>query len=332
MVRPARAPQVVARLHALDRGLGHQPLTLEDAAPQVEAHVVGHLRRRGVDAARGPQRDVLVGEGGLAVGAVERGEQGPGLLALEIGRGPHAEPYKEALSDELLERHAAELLDDSGGDRRARVAVGEAGARPPARHPALGIEGQGVGERDTRLGERVLAQVDVVEARRVLEQVHHPHGVGRFPRVLEGNLWHQRAHGVLEAEAPFLHQRQHGEGHEALRGRADAEQGLGRGRPAGGDVGLAEAAGPHHPVAGDESDADAGGLGVGEHLADLALELGERLGDDLLLALSAGRKRSQHEEHQGKGCAELHAASFGHAGLSARPRIAAFQKALSHHS
>jgi hypothetical protein len=79
----------------------------------------------------------------------------------------------------------------------------------------------------------------------------------------------------------FVHEFEDGERDEGLGGRTDAEEGVGGGRLIGGDVRFAEAGDPVidllWTIAVDDSDGQAGGVGVVEDFFELLTQLGDRL-------------------------------------------------------
>ena len=195
-------------------------------------------------------------------------------------------------------------------------------AGPPAADPRPGVVGEAFGKGHlgiVHLG--VLAEMNVVEARRVLH--HHGHGdrMRAFPAVGEGDFGGQVADRGVEIEATAFHRVKHRQGREALRDGPDPEQVVFRHVDAGGHVGLADAARPDRPVPVNQRDRGAGNPVLVEDLLDLGpqsfdvdgYQLGIPIGSIRFLGRDCQRQRgrqrqraSQRQRHATRSPHEAH--------------------------
>ena len=271
-----RLPGAGRRLHPLDRRRRHHLDARRPAAVEVELHVGRHVGRRRVDRAGGPDQDVPVRERRPAVAVVERRDRH--AMRRQVGRRLHADRPEQVPRDVVLEALAADLLDDRAGHSQSRVAVGHPRSRPPARRPRVVVVVEPLAQAHAGGVLRVLAQVHVVPAGGVLEQVDDPHRIRLLPRVLEPDVRHEPANRVLQRQLAFVDQLQQRERGEGLGRRADAEQRRGGGGRVRGDVGEADAVDPLGAVAVDDRDRHAGDVVLAQDGLELRPQLRDRAG------------------------------------------------------
>ena len=96
-----------------------------------------------------------------------------------------------------------------------------------------------------------LGQREIVEARRILEQLRERDRIGRGPRIDDRYLGRDVRHSFVEAEFAALSELQGRQCDETLGHRADAEHRVSRHVAIGREVRLADAARPHDFIFGD---------------------------------------------------------------------------------
>ena len=145
----------------------------------------------------------------------------------EVGGSLHADWAKKVLLHEIFEATIGEFLHDVSGDGRTGVAVGHARPRPPTRSSGVVVvvEALAHGHCVRRL-LRVFAQVDVVPAGGVFEQVNDADGIRRSPAIFEPYLWSQLVYGIVQRKFSLIGQHEDRQRYKCLRSRSNAEQGV----------------------------------------------------------------------------------------------------------
>ena len=303
--RPRR-PRALTALDALDRLDRQDPALPYPAAIEVEAQVRREVASRGVECSGRAQDQMLVGVRRHAVFAIEGGAS-TGDLRRPTRRWRR--PYRAA------RRYARERGPRNGGHptsercRRRdppRVAVADSSAGPPSGGARVGMEIEALaqGER-LRIVAGELRQVDVVEARGVLEQVDQTDGVRFSPAVLELDLGCEVSHHVVEAESLLLLKHQHRQRRQALRDGPDPPEGRSVSHSAACYVGGTD---PNRPVGRsrlDDRHARTGHTGLFEDRLDPCLELGA-IRHRRLRPGRRGREQPQGGEHEAEGHLDRH--------------------------
>lgn len=109
-----------------------------------------------------------------------------------------------------------------------------------------------------------VAEMRVVEAGRVFEQVHGAHRVGRLPRVGQRQLGREFAHRRVEVEPPLFDPLHRRDRDEHLADGTDAKARVRVGLARAGRAG--DAVGEQHLVAAQQHEAGAGDVRVGQDL------------------------------------------------------------------
>ncbi|MCZ7634949.1 MAG: hypothetical protein M5U12_02095 [Verrucomicrobia bacterium] len=162
--------------------------------------------------------------------------------------------------------------------------------------------GQAVGEGDrVRIVVGIVLEVEIIEAGRVFEEVDDPHGIGCLPGIAEGQAGRAGSHRIVEVQATLLLELEDRQGDEGLRGRADAEEGVGRGVAVRGEMGFADAGDPDVLRAGDEGDAAAGDAVFGEEVSEGLFELGGVLGWRVGRGGGGGQDRQEAGQQKSHG-------------------------------
>jgi len=215
---------------------------------------------------------VVVGLGD-AVGSVPLGHQSC-VVGEVVGRVHHPEHVENVLTSIVLEDRACGFLENVRGNGRTRVAVRHVHPGLPAADPRVRVIGETVEQGDVRVvHRRILAEVDVVEARGVLHDGRNRHRVGLGPAIGELDLGRQLPNRCIEVYEPLLHQRQDRERRKGLRDGADPEQGLAGDVGSGGDIRLADAAGPDRVIPRHQRDRRTGYVVFVQNLLDTRPEL-----------------------------------------------------------
>ena len=265
----ARRQRRRRRLHPGD-GLGReQPHTVQGAPVDHHAQIPGHLARRRVQRSRRSDDDVIVVGLGDPIRLVALRQQGRVTRHVE-GRALYAERVEHVRADIVLEDRPGDSLDGVGRDRRAGVAVGHVGARRPAADPRAGVVGKPFSQGHLGIVHlRVLTEVDVVEAGRVLHDRGQGDRMRLFPAVGESDLWHQLSDRHVESKESGFDGVEHRQGREALGDGPHAEQVVGCHVDASSNVRLADTTGPDRPVLVHQRDRGPGNPVLVEDLLEL---------------------------------------------------------------
>ena len=186
-----------------------------------------------------------------------------------------------------------------------------------------GVEGQTLRQRDLGIVHPPHGEVEAVEARRVLHERGQSDRMRLFPAVGELKLGRQLANRGLEIEETVFDGVKHGEGREALGDGPDAEQVVRGHVDPGGDIRLANAAGPDGPVLVHQRDRCAGDRALVEDLLDFRPDVLNLDCQELRVLIGVVRflgrrgERQRGREHQRDGTNASHEAAFPEA-LEAR--------------
>ncbi len=256
------------------------------AAIEIELEIRRHVVGGRVDGPGRAHDDVRVRKRSRAVGVIKRGRRTGSRL--EVCRGLHPNGIEKILLHKVFEPLARYFLDDVGRDRRTCVAIGHARTGMPPRCARVMVVVEALAHTHGIGGLlRVFAKVQVVPARGVLEQVHHPDGIARFPWIVEPHLRREFVNGIVERQLALVDQHQDRQRYEGLRGRTDAEERIGGGGTITRQVGHAEAGDPFGPVFVNDRDRRPIRVGVFEDLLYLLAEFVDRSGRVRLFVLTS---------------------------------------------
>ena len=111
------------------------------------------------------------------------------------------------------------------------------------------------------VGRRVeivkLREREIVEARRMLEQLRERDRIGRLPRIHDGYFRSNVGHLLVEVKLAMLGELQRRQRDEALGDRGDAEHRIAANVAIGREVRLADAARPHDSIFRNQRDSSA---------------------------------------------------------------------------
>ncbi len=268
----ARAVVGFGALDPLDGGGAQVRASVQRAAAEHQQRQLRQVSRGDVQRPRRPSQDF---DERLFLGASVAVALGQPIADLRFARpigALHAERAGQAACNEVLKFLPADLFDNAPGDHRPRVAVRRHRAGLPAARVGPVLV-DGLRQRNIFAFEQIVAEGNVVESRRVLDQVHDADRVGLFPGVVVFQFGHQIGKLCVEVELAFFDQHHNRDAGEAFGDGARAEDRFRGDRPFRFDVGKTIAFRKDDLPALDDGNACAGDFSFGECFSKPLVEL-----------------------------------------------------------